>query len=153
MADFFYTVISVSLAAALSGFVAYRGVDKWHKLAVSIILLSVISTPIFSFVSELSSGEVSDFFELNNEDIASDEFERVGKEAFEKAVCQLVAKKAAIPEGSVYVLLEDFDCVSMRAKKIKITLVGEGLGVDYRSIENYIRGLGLGDCEVKYGLV
>ena len=151
MVEFFYTVTSVSLAAALSGFIAYRGSDKWHKLAVSIILLSVISAPLFSFVAELVKGDISEMLDFD-EKIESDEFERVGKEAFEDAVRRLAVEKTGLPEGALYVVAEGFDPMTMRADKIKITLVGEGVGADYRSLENYIRGLGLGECEVKYGL-
>lgn len=151
MVEFINTVVSVSLAAALSGFVAYKGADKWHKLAVSVILLSAISAPLFSFVGELADGDISEMFDFDVE-IESSELERVGKEAFEDAVHRLAVEKTGLPEGALYVVAEGFDSMTMRAEQIKITLVGEGVGVDYRSLEDYIRGLGLGDCEVKYGL-
>ena len=144
--------MSVALAASLSGFVAYRVTDKWHKLSVSVILLSVIATPLFGLISEIPSTNFSEFFETEGGVQNSDEFERVGKEAFENGMCRLVAQKFGIPEASVYVKAEGYDAFSMKAELIRITLVGEGFGVDYKSMESYVRGLGLGSCEVRYGL-
>ena len=152
MVDYISTLVSVALAASLSGFVAYRGTDRWHKLSVSIILLSVIATPLFGLISEIPDTDFSELFKTDVEVQNSDEFERVGKEAFENGMRTLIAEKFGIPEASVCVKAESYDAFSMKAELIRITLVGEGFGVDYKSMESYVRGLGLGLCEVRYGL-
>ena len=151
MADFLNTVLSVSVAAALSGFLAYRVADKWHRLAVGIIIVAVISSPIISFVTESENFDVSELVgDISPPD--SDEYLSVAQGAFEEGVRRLVADREGIAPGSVYVAVTGFDPERMSADRIIITLVGEGLTVDYLSLEKYIRGLGLGECEVKYGM-
>lgn len=141
----------MAAAAAFSGFFAYSGSDRFHKFAVGAILFSASLTPLFSFVSELSRIDISDISGEVSGDYSGGEFEAVGKEAFELGIKKLVAEREGIPEDSVFVIAEGFSVSEMKAELIKITLIKEGLGVDYRALEAYIENSGLGVCEVKYG--
>ncbi len=148
MHEYLYSLILVASAAAFSGFFAYSGSDRFHKFAVSAILFSASLVPLFSFISYISDIDISG--EISGE-LSDGEFEAVGKAAFELGIKKAVAEREGIPEDSVFVTAEGFSAKEMRADFIKITLVGAGISVDFRALEDYIQKSGLGVCEVKYG--
>lgn len=151
MNEYLYSLVLVAGAAAFSGFFAYSGSDKFYKFAAYAILFSAALIPLFSFFSYLRDFDMSDISGGISEDISDTEFEEVSKEAFLAGIKKTVAEREKISEDSVYVTLEGFSALDMRADRIEITLVGAGISVDYRELEDFIFKSGLGVCEVKYG--
>lgn len=152
MAEYFGSVITVSALASLAALVSYGGdKDKWHKFAVLVILLYVSVTPVAALVTEFTEDDF--FLDIDSDvgELGENAYGKVGEEAFKLGIRKAIAEKWDIYETDVLVNVSGFDFENMRAEKINVTLLGGGMGVDYRAVQEYIQKNGLGSCEVQYG--
>ena len=118
-------------------------------LCASVLLLYTVIAPIFSFASELASGEISFDAIPPTESVGSAQYEQVAREAFSDGIERLIEEKYGIAPENVAVSVRGFDFEKMRAERIIVILSGEGVLSDYRSVGEYLNDLELGECEVK----
>lgn len=150
MSDYFSYVIALSSLAALAAMISFSGgKDKWHRLAVSAVLVSGAVAPILSVLGEISSVELPDVYE-QVPDVESGALGEAGERAFSEGIRRLVSEKWGVEEEKIIVSLEGFDLLNMRCEKIKITLLGRLAHIDFRALCEYIESEGLGECEVYY---
>jgi hypothetical protein len=125
--------------------------ERAIKLALGIILVYSVFMPVFGFVANFDKSNVSDYFEgiYSDGDVDGEHiYAETAEEAFKQGIAKLVCNKYYIEEENIKVVLVSFDFESMHAEKIKIILSGKDSFADWRRIEEYVTGCGLGDCEV-----
>ena len=145
---------SLILTSALVGIASYlsysdRG-SSYVRTASSLIVVCMMITPVLSLIEEggwLLEGSHS--LEEYTPSIDESEFSKSAKEAFEKGVKEFVCEEFSLSDSDVTVSAFDFDCVSMRAEKIKIILRGSAAYADARGIEYEVSSYELGECEVE----
>ena len=146
----------MSSVLGLISYLSYPGTsEKSMKFAVSVLLVYTTVTPILSFVSGLSEEGIGSFVENIREEmednLADDkgEYITVSEEAIKSGISNLIFTEYGISEDNIEVHLFGFDFEKMKAEKINVILSGKASLSDYRSIESFISGLGIGECEVK----
>ena len=144
-------LILIAALAAFCELISYKcGEDKGHKLAISVILLYSIISPLVPLVESIPDFDISEIIEENEETLSEGAYLEVGEEAFREGVLSFICEKWGLAREQTVVTLIGFDFQNMRCERIIITLAGKGASVDFREIENYIKTKGLGDCEVRY---
>ena len=146
MSEYVFSVFAVCLIMGGLRALCYGG-GVAEKLTMGIITLAVIITPISSLISDFDVDSWLESLEDGGGGL-SGESGVVIEEAFAEGVCSAVAEKFSLEREDVRVRLSGFDAEAMRAEKIRITLSGAAALADYKAVEKYISGLGLGGCEV-----
>ncbi len=152
MAEYLGALIGVGAIVALCEHISYGGeLDKNVKVALGIILLSSLVSPLVSALDGLSSFDIDSLFNKYGDDIAIEDslYYKTAEEAFCVGIERLLDEELGIEGEDIEVYTEGFDMTEMRAEKITIILSGKGAYADYRKIESRISSLGLGKCEVK----
>lgn len=151
MGEYLIPVVVMSAVLGIISFVSYpTASEKTVKFAATVLLLYTALTPIFSFVSKLTSEDIKDYigdFEQNGSQTEG-EYAKVAEEAFKEGISQLLFTKYGIEKENADIYIFGFDFGNMRAEKIKIVLSNAGAFSDFRGIEEYITESGLGECEV-----
>ena len=147
MSDYFFTVFAASAVLGALGMLTYKENSPLEKAAISIIILYIVAAPIANAVR---GGGEDLFFDIRieNPEVMEDGYVQAAKDAFEDGIRRAISDKYSIKEENIAVRAVDFDFFEMKAGKIKILLTGIGVISDTRSIEKYIKGLGVGECEV-----
>lgn len=150
MGEYIAGVVAVSVMLGAVGSLSYPGAsDKIVKSAVAVLLLYCVAVPGVKLVEGLSevgfSGIDTPSFDV---ELSGGAYENVGKEAFLLGTKKLIMEKYNISAEEISVSAEGFDFQNMRADKIKILLSGGAVAKDYFAIEQYVRDIGLGECEV-----
>ena len=152
--EYFGALISVCTIAALGSYAAYNPSDKMTRAAVSVILLytaALYAVGIAEWVSELDVGTLSEEAgEVG--DISDSDYAKTARLAFIEGIKRAVAEKFDISEQDFEVSVQGFDLEAMRAERIEVVLSKATLA-DYRAVEEYLRGCGIGECsvEVRFG--
>ena len=151
-------IVSVVVACAILGLSAYasypQSSDKASKFAASVLLLYVAINPLGKILSELDGGGFS-FSAIIGSAPEVEEggaYEDVAEEAFAEGISKLLFTKFNIDSEDSDVSIVGFDFEGMKCRKIKITLYGKAIFADFRAVEEYITGSGLGECEVYSGI-
>lgn len=140
--------------SAILGFTRYASYpdtsSKAAKFAASILLLYVAALPAGELVMGLADGRIdaSGIIGSVSEIEENGEYTEVAKEALIEGISKLLFTEYGIKPENASVSIEGFDFKNMRCEKIKITLYDIGALADFRRIEEYISGSGLGECEV-----
>lgn len=151
LAEYAASLVSLAALAALAGLVSYSGgEDRGHRFAISVILLYAAIVPLVPLVSELSNIDFSDITGSELPELSGGAYLEKSEEAFEEGIRRLVSEKWGVDETKIIVSVSGFDFETMTARKIKITLLGKGVGIDFREVKKYIENNGLGECEVGY---
>lgn len=155
MYEYLISVTVMSMLLGLISYLSYPGSsEKSVKFAVSVLLIYTSMLPILSFVSKISSGGEMDFIEEIRKDAeenvtsGKEEYITVSEDAIKKGLGKLLFTEYGIAEENIKIYVHGLDFESMKAEKIKIVLCGGGALSDYRSIEDFVNKLGIGECEV-----
>ncbi len=149
MAEYFISALIVSGVLSFITYLSYRSNTGGEmKLAVSILLLYTLATPILSFVSEGAPPWQMPSLDGDDLDFSDGEYQRVAEEAFCLGVKHLIAQKYGADEEDMDVTVRGFSFTDMRAERINVYLFGKASVLDFRGIQNYITEQGLGECEV-----
>jgi hypothetical protein len=76
------------------------------------------------------------------------EYYYVTRDAVEGAISHAVADEFGLSDGNISVGLINFDFENMRSDTVVVTLSGKAVTADYKEIENFVNGLGIGRCRV-----
>ena len=145
---------SLVLTSALVGVCSYLSYSEKGaslvKMASSLIVVYMMITPVSALIGE------GGFLDGNGHtleeympSIDESEFSKSAAEAFEDGVKKYVCEKFSLSDSDVRVSALEFDCIGMKAEKVKIILCGGAAHADARGIEYEINSLGLGKCEVE----
>ena len=63
-----------------------------------------------------------------------------------------MAEKFSLDRENIRVRLYGFDKDSLTADRIRVILSGGAALADYKAVEKYVDGLGVGDCDVEIEL-
>ena len=142
MKEYMLSVFLISALVGVLSLIAYRGKSDPSRLALGIILVYVVVSPLSELPLEF------DFNNLLGEiSVPSGEVEGVAEEAFAEGIARAVASKFSLSEENVRVTVYGFDFSSMTAERIRIYLSGRGALADYKQIEKYINEQKIGECE------
>ena len=146
-----YVFITVSMSAvALASFASYDGdARKSSRLALGIILLASLISPVISAVRGLASIDFSD----TGSYVESSAVEKTLEEAFCDGIAGCIAEEFSLKRDSVSVKAIGFNSETMRADVLTVTLSGVAATKDLVAIESFANGLEAGKCvlEVRVG--
>jgi len=146
-----YLFVIISLASvAFASFVSYDA-DRVREIrfALGIILLASLSVPLASAVKGFSDVD----FSYTGEGVSSNLVEKTVEEAFCEGIAEAVIEEFSVKRGEISVTARGFDSEKMRAETLCVTLSGRAAFGDIGAIEDFVSGLGLGECilEVNFG--
>lgn len=150
MREYFVSVGAVSVICAVATLIGYRNGDKGAKIALSVLLLYTLATPVISFVESGFDFSIDNSESLPPETSIEDTvYYDVAKDAFADGVVSYVCNEFSLDRSFVSAYVYGFDIKSMRAEKIKLILTGRAVYADARAIVSAVRKAGLGECEVE----
>ena len=143
-------MICASVALGVVSYLSYPGSsERAVRLCTSVLLLYAVAAPISGAIRYIADFNIEDIaFENSDAPMGSEEYLEVTRAAFEEGISRLVSEKYGISLDDMQVVAFDFEFKEMKAKKIKILLLGKGIFADRRAIESYVTESGLGECEV-----
>lgn len=152
LAEYLVSVVVMSLILGALNCASYpHGSEKTVKFAASVLLLYTALVPFYSLIKSISNESFDGIFDnsyVENFD-ADEEYKKVAENSFKDGIRELLFTKYAIKEENMQIYVFGFDFKNMRAEKITVVLYDSDILGDYRGIEEYVRGLDLGECEVK----
>ena len=136
----------------LISYVSYPGAsEKAIRVVSAVLLIYTVAFPVVSFAARLSEGDffgdISDIT-FEDTDLGDETYIEVAEGAFADGIREMIFSKYGIEKENIGVYVFDLDFENMRAGKIKVILKGKSALSDWREIEQYINGSGLGKCEV-----
>ena len=147
MTEYSISVFGVlALTGALS-LICY-GSGKTEKAALGIIAAFIIISPLVTAISKVDTTEVLDSLTGGGYETDADP-SYVAEEAFAKGIKAAVTERFSVKAENISVRIINFDIKTMSCEQIKIYLDGAGAFADYRGIEDYVSGLGMGECSVE----
>ncbi len=154
MSAYLSGLIVISALVGISSYVSYSDdKEKILRTATSLLVISVIITPIITVVKEAEKIEIAgSSLEEYLSDIDDSEYGKSVKEAFEEGVKRFVCQTFSLSDSDVRVAALNFDCLTMKAEKIKVILYGNAAYADARGIAYEISAAELGKCEVEIGV-
>lgn len=147
MKEYALSVFAICAICGLLSLLCY-GSGRAERSAVSIIAAFVIISPMVVAVKNIDLDTALDSLTGGSYETDAD-CSVVAEEAFAKGIRQVVADKFLLDREEIRVRIMDFNMEKMRAGQIKITLSGSAALADYRGIEEYVNGLGMGVCRVE----
>lgn len=152
MGSYLISIVVMTAFVGLISYISYPGVsEKAIRVVSAVLLIYTVALPIVSFSGRLSDGDflggISDSFPGDAE-LGEETYIEVAKAAFADGICEMIYSKYGIKKENIKVYVFDLDFERMVAGKIKIVLTGKSALSDWRGIEQYINGSGLGKCEV-----
>ncbi len=151
MSEYAIGVFVISAIVGLLSHLSYKGKGDPSRIALAIVLLYVVLSPIADMAENFDTGSL---FEVEYDpSIIGEGYEAVAEEAFRRGIAEAVADEFSIDEENLRVELGGFDFENMRADKIRLILSGRAALADYKGIEKYVNGLGIGvcECEIEIG--
>ena len=147
MGEYLFSAFALSLIFSLMSYLSYSvPSERALRCVRGILLLYLLLLPLSSLTLKL--GEL-DFSYPQADFIGENLTEDTAEEAFSEGIRALVAERCNIAEKNVSVRVFGFDFSAMRAERVMVFLSGAGALADWRTLENYLDSLGLGDCEVE----
>lgn len=147
MKEYALTVFVICVITGVLERISFGGRKDISKIALSVITLYVIASPLASAVENLDFDTVFDTEKIYGE--GSDAgCSDVAEKSFAQGIEWAVEDKFYLDRGTVKVTLEGFSFEKMRAEVIKVTLLKGALWVDYQAVESYVNSMEIGKCEV-----
>lgn len=144
-------LISVVLICAMvslaSHFLSGTDAARYGRLALSVVLLWAVISPLSSLLSALPA--IPELPDLPSEEQDAPLYAARAEAAFCEGICAAVCEKFSLKDTDVSVRTEGFDVTAMRAARICILLKGKGILADGFAIADFVEAEGLGDCEVE----
>ena len=147
MSQYYISIFAICLVGGLASLLSY-GSGRAEKLAVGIVTLYVIVSPIVGYISEFDADKWLDSIKNEGTNI-SEEYSSVIEDAFGEGISLAISEEFSISKDDIRVRLYGFDSEKMQAEKIKIVLSGRASMSDYKAVERYIDSLNLGECDVE----
>ena len=151
MSEYAVCVFVISALVGLLSHISYKGKGDPSRIALAIILIYVVISPVADLVREVD-GEL--FAEQNYySSLIGDEYAGVAEQAFAGGILTAVADEFSLDEENIRVELYGFEFEKMRAERIRIVLSGRAALADRKGIEKYINRLerGVCECEIEIG--
>ncbi len=148
MKEYALTVFLICLVCAVLTRVSFGGSEDVSKVALSVITLYVIISPLASGLKGFNIDSVLTP-EWSYDVPSEDGYVKVAEEAFADGVARAIEDKFSLKRETVKVRVFGFDFKRMSAEKIKIILSGISVTADHRAVLAYAEGLGIGECEVE----
>ena len=147
MTEYMLSVFALTAALGLCSLALYK--EKFEgvsKFAFSVILICTVLTPL----SDIKNVGLPDFkTELPEISEGEREYEEVARRALCDGISAAVRNEYSLDGDEILVSVSGFDFKTMRAELVRVTLRGGGIFLDRKKIEDYVEGLGVGECEVK----
>ncbi len=140
-------VLITALVALVSHFLSGTDAAGYGKLALGIVLLWAVLSPLVSFLSALPA--LPSLPELPEKDTDAPLYEVYAEEGFCMGITRAVAEKFSLSEALISVRTEGFRVSDMQAEKICVLLRGKAVFADRAAIAAFVEGEGLGECEVE----
>ena len=134
-----FCLVSGVLSAVSSG-------DVVERIAVGIITLFVIVSPIKEIVSEIN---INSLGQPGYPSLELEGYEGVIEDAFADGIGRAVADKFDLDYEQISVSLIGFDAEKMSAEKIHIILSGMAALASPLPIERYVNEMNVGVCKVE----
>ena len=147
MSEYAISVFAVCLVGGIALMLTYGGGTS-EKIAVGLITLSVIITPLADCLSDFNIEEWLNSIKAEVGDVGT-EYGEVLEEAFAEGIVRAVADKFSLDKENIRVSLTGFDAERLWAQRIRITLSGRAALADYKAVENYVNTLEMGKCDVE----
>lgn len=147
MSNYALTVFIVCVLAGVLGKISYGGKNDISRIAISVISMFVIITPLVNAAKEINIDSIVEIDGWQSEEIEGG-YEAVAESAFAKGIGRAVSEKFSLDSSEIKVSVYGFDFEKMFAEEIKITLSGRSVSADYRAIEKYVNSMEIGECEV-----
>ena len=120
---------------ALVGSLSHPALSSSVRTALATAALAIVVVPLFSSLTDFSEVKIPD----SSPEVGDiDGYIEVSEGAFCEGIAMAVAEEFSLSFDEVRVECVDFDFTKMRADKIKISLSGEGVFADFRSIGIYV---------------
>lgn len=148
MSEYAIGVFVISAVVGVCSHIAYKGKSDPSHLALAIVLLYVVVSPIaeMTLSGSLAKPEY-------DESIIGDGYEGVAEQAFGRGILSAVADEFSLDTENLRVAIDGFDFEKMRAERIRVILSGRAALADHKGIEKYINSLdrGVCECEIEIG--
>lgn len=148
MSEYAIGVFVISAVVGICSHISYKGKSDPSKLALAIVLLYVVVSPIADMT--LSGSLIGAEYDPS---IIGDGYEVVAEQAFSEGILAAVADEFSLDKENLRVEIDGFDFEKMRAERIRVILSGRAAFADHKGIEKYINGLdrGVCECEIEIG--
>ena len=140
-------IISMCAAVSLCSFVSYSGGDaRTTRLALGIILLSSLLSPVSALISELDFSPDTEGFPQGSlgEDMREEEL----LHAYERGIEKAIMSEFSFDEQWLSVEVGELDLSSMTVGACRVKLYGRAALCDPRRVERFVLSCGVKKCEV-----
>ena len=148
MSEYAIGVFVISAVVGICSHIAYKGKSDPSHLALTIVLLYVVVSPIAEMTLDGSLVGVE-----YDESIIGDGYEGVAEQAFGRGILSAVADEFSLDKENLRVEIDGFDFQKMTAERIRVILSGRAALADRKGIEKYVNKLEIGvcECEIEIG--
>ncbi len=148
MKEYLIAVVLISAMVSLaSHFLAGTDAARYGRLALSVVLLFAVLSPLTSLVHTLP--ELPSLSVPPAEEGDTPLYEARAEAAFCEGIRAAVCEKFLLDASALSVRAEGFDITAMRAERIRILLSGNAILADSFAIAAFVQEQGLGECEVE----
>ena len=141
-------LIAAMLATAVASLASYGGDnERWVRFALGVILAAAASKAIFNTVGGITLPEITVDDAL---EYGEDAHVEALAKAFSDGIRSELCGRFLLDSSEVYVSVDGFDSINMRAEHIRVVLTGEALGTDFRGVRAFVNE-NFGECEVSLG--
>ena len=136
------TAIGLSSLVGLCRLTVYRSESRGSKIAISMILLFTVASPLVSAVGAVFDLCEGGFDLMSGSDISpsKDIYKDTSEAAFREGVASYISQKCGIDEGCITVITEGYDQYSLSCEEIRICLSGSGaVFVDVRGLREAVK--------------
>ena len=147
MSEYFISIFAVCLVGGVAILLSHSN-GSGEKMAVGIVTLYVIISPLIGYISEFNAEEW--LGSIKNEEFDTEsEYNAVMEDAFGRGIALAVAEKFSLDSQDIRIRLYGFDPEKMNSEKIRVILSGKAALSDYKAVEKYVDSLNLGECDVE----
>ena len=149
MSEYAIGVFVISAVVGICSHISYKGKSDPSGLALAIILLYVVVSPIANIDVEGGQFTNTEYDPL----IIGNGYEGIAEQAFADGILSAISSEFSLDSKNLRVELDGFDFEKMRAEKIRVILSGKAVVADNKGIEKYINNLDVGvcECEIEIG--
>ena len=146
MSAYFYSVGALLLFISVLSFILPKQGEGAPRLALGVIMTAAIVMPLSLCLPSVDFGGIIEDIK-NSAQKELPLYSADCREALEEGIADAVCAEFSLKEGSVSVRLCNFDFDNMRAERIVVTLSGVSVFANLEKIEEFVGGLGLGECK------
>lgn len=152
MVEYIISVVVLVSIVGLLGYLSYPSFsERTVKFAASVLIIYAVMVPVLGLVAHADEG-LADIIEQirdGSQAEGANDYINVAEDAMAEGIREAIATKFNMDPQNLRVSVEGLDFKSMRAERIRVILSGKSALGDFRRVEEYTTGLGLGECEVE----